>query len=201
MLDYLGLGDDLTEEEQMVRDTAREFIDEEIRPEIGEHFVEGTFPTEKIAEMGELGFYGPNLDGYGSLGLGERAYGLLMEELEACDSGVRSMASVQGALVMYPIHAYGSEEQKETWLPKLGSGEAVGCFGLTEPNHGSNPNGMETRAEKDGDEYVLNGNKTWITNAPIADIAVVWARDVSAEDSPIRDSSLRPSATASQRTR
>ncbi|WP_020221524.1 acyl-CoA dehydrogenase family protein [Halarchaeum acidiphilum] len=186
MLDYLGLGDDLTEEERMVRDTAREFLDEEIRPDIGEHFVEGTFPIEKIPEMGELGFYGPNLEGYGSLGLGERAYGLLMEELEACDSGMRSMASVQGALVMYPIHAYGNEEQKETWLPKLGSGEAVGCFGLTEPNHGSNPSEMETRAERDGDEYILNGNKTWITNSPIADVAVVWARDVSSEDSPVR---------------
>jgi len=186
MLDYLGLSDDLTEEERMVRDTAREFLDAEIRPDVGDHFVDGTFPTEKISEMGELGFYAPNLDGYGMLGLGERAYGLLMEELEACDSGMRSMASVQGALVMYPIHAYGSETQKETWLPRLADGDAVGCFGLTEPNHGSNPNGMQTHAEQDGDEYVLNGTKTWITNAPIADVAVVWARDVSAADSPVR---------------
>jgi len=186
MLDYLGLGDDLTEEERMVRDTAREFLDEEVRPDVGEHFVEGTFPTETIPVMGELGFYGPNLEGYGSLGLGERAYGLLMEELEACDSGMRSMASVQGALVMYPIHAYGSEEQRAEWLPRLATGEAVGCFGLTEPNHGSNPSGMEARAEREGDEYVLNGTKTWITNAPIADVAVVWARDVAVADSPVR---------------
>jgi glutaryl-CoA dehydrogenase len=136
--------------------------------------------------MGELGFYAPTIDGYGLPGVGDRAYGILMQELEAGDSGLRSMASVQGALVMYPIHAFGSEEQKERWLPDLGTGEAVGCFGLTEPEHGSNPSGMQTRAEKDGDEYVLNGSKTWITNSPIADVAVVWARDTSAEDSPVR---------------
>ena len=186
MLDYLDLGSDLTEEERMIRDTAREFLEEEVCPDIAEHYIEGTFPKEIIPEMGELGFYGPNLEGYGMLGIGERAYGLLMAELEACDSGLRSMASVQGALVMYPIHAFGSEEQKEEWLPKLASGEAVGCFGLTEPNHGSNPGGMETHAVKDGDEYVLNGSKTWITNSPISDVAVVWARDRSAEDDPIR---------------
>jgi glutaryl-CoA dehydrogenase len=186
MLDYLDLGADLTEEERMIRDTAREFVQEEVCPDIAEHYIEGTFPKEIIPEMGELGFYGPNLEGYGMLGIGERAYGLLMSELEACDSGLRSMASVQGALVMYPIHAFGSEEQKEEWLPKLASGEAVGCFGLTEPNHGSNPGGMETYAEKEGDEYVLNGNKTWITNSPISDVAVVWARDRSATDDPIR---------------
>ena len=186
MLDYLDLGADLTEEERMIRDTAREFVQEEVCPDIADHYIEGTFPKEIIPEMGELGFYGPNLEGYGMLGIGERAYGLLMAELEACDSGLRSMASVQGALVMYPIHAFGSEEQKEKWLPKLASGEAVGCFGLTEPNHGSNPGGMETYAVKDGDEYVLNGNKTWITNSPISDVAVVWARDRSAADDPIR---------------
>ena len=186
MLDYVGLEADLAEEERMIRDTAREFVDERVKPDIGEHFEEGTFPEELIAEMGELGFYAPNLDGYGLPDVSETAYGLLMQELEAGDSGVRSMASVQGALVMYPIHAYGSDEQKDRWLEALGSGEAVGCFGLTEPEHGSNPAGMETRAEKDGNEYVLSGSKTWITNSPIADVAVVWARDTSAEDSPVR---------------
>jgi len=132
--------------------------------------------------MGELYFYAPNLEGYGLPGVSETAYGLLMHELEACDSGIRSMASVQGALVMYPIYAHGSEEQKETWLPKLASGEAVGCFGLTEPEHGSNPTGMETSAEYEDKGYVLDGSKTWITNSPIADVAVVWARDRSPDD-------------------
>ncbi|WP_227353283.1 acyl-CoA dehydrogenase family protein [Haladaptatus salinisoli] len=186
MLDYAELEADLGQEERMVRDTAREFVAEHVTPDIGDHFEAGTFPEEIIPEMGELGFYAPNLDGYGLPGVSETAYGLLMQELEACDSGLRSMASVQGALVMYPIHAYGSEEQKERWLPALGEGTAVGCFGLTEPEHGSNPSGMETYAEKDGDEYVLNGSKTWITNSPIADVAVVWARDRSADDTPVR---------------
>ncbi|SEO55438.1 glutaryl-CoA dehydrogenase [Halogranum amylolyticum] len=186
MLDYVELEADLDAEERLIRDTAREFVAEEVRPEIGDHYLEGTFPTELIPEMGELGFYAPNLDGYGLPNVSETAYGLLMQELEACDSGLRSMASVQGALVMYPIHAFGSDEQKETWLPKLGAGEAVGCFGLTEPEHGSDPSSMETRAERDGDSYVLNGSKTWITNSPIADVAVVWARDTSADERPIR---------------
>ncbi|QLG28510.1 acyl-CoA dehydrogenase family protein [Halorarum halophilum] len=186
MLDYVGLEADLSAEEKLIRDTAREFVAEEVQPDIADHYENGTFPTELIPEMGELGFYAPNLEGYGSPNVSERAYGLLMQELEACDSGLRSMASVQGALVMYPIHAFGSEAQKEEWLPALGEGEAVGCFGLTEPEHGSNPSGMETRAERDADGYVLNGSKTWITNSPIADVAVVWARDVSAGDDPIR---------------
>jgi alkylation response protein AidB-like acyl-CoA dehydrogenase len=186
MLDYVGLESELTSEEKMVRDTAREFVDEKVRPDIGDHWIEGTFPTELVEEMGELGFYAPNLDGYGLPDLSERAYGLLMQELEACDSGLRSMASVQGALVMYPIHAFGSDAQKDTWLEALGEGRAVGCFGLTEPNHGSNPTGMETYAEADGDGYVLNGTKTWITNSPLADVAVVWARDRSADDDPVR---------------
>jgi alkylation response protein AidB-like acyl-CoA dehydrogenase len=186
MLDYVGLESDLGEEERLIRDTARRFVDEQVRPDIGDHFQAGTFPTELIEEMGELGFYAPNLDGYGLPDVSETAYGLLMQELEAGDSGLRSMASVQGALVMYPIHAYGSDEQKERWLPALRDGEAVGCFGLTEPEHGSNPSAMETRAEADGDEYVLSGSKTWITNAPIADVAVVWARETSAEGSPVR---------------
>ena len=186
MLDYVGLEADLGEEERLIRDTAREFVDERVRPDIGDHFQAGTFPTELVSEMGEMGFYAPNLDGYGLPNVSETAYGILMQELEACDSGLRSMASVQGALVMYPIHAYGSDAQKDRWLPALGEGEAVGCFGLTEPEHGSNPSAMETRAERDGDEYVLSGSKTWITNSPIADVAVVWARETSAEGSPVR---------------
>ena len=186
MLDYVDLGADLTEEETLIRDTAREFVAEEVQPEIADHYEAGTFPTELSPEMGELGFYAPNLEGYGSPNVSERAYGVLMQELEACDSGLRSMASVQGALVMYPIHAFGSEAQKEEWLPALGQGEAVGCFGLTEPEHGSNPAGMETTAERDADGFVLNGAKTWITNSPIADVAVVWARLSSAEGSPVR---------------
>ncbi|MFC7214105.1 acyl-CoA dehydrogenase family protein [Saliphagus sp. GCM10025334] len=182
MLDYLSLEADLEEEERLIRDTAREFVEKEVASDIGDHFENGTFPTDLIPEMGEMGFYAPNLEGYGSPNVSETAYGLLMQELEACDSGLRSMASVQGALVMYPIHTYGSEAQKEEWLPKLGAGEAVGCFGLTEPEHGSNPSGMETRAEKDGEGYVLNGSKTWITNSPIADVAVVWAKDRSSDE-------------------
>jgi len=186
MLDYLGLEADLDTEERMIRDTARGFVSEQVAPDIADHFVEGTFPEEIIGEMGELGFYAPNLSGYDLPDVNERAYGLLMQELEAGDSGVRSMASVQGALVMYPIHAYGSDEQKDQWLPALGTGEAVGCFGLTEPGQGSDPSSMETRAERDGEEYVLQGSKTWITNSPIADVALVWARDTSAEDAPVR---------------
>ncbi|UHQ98176.1 acyl-CoA dehydrogenase family protein (plasmid) [Natrinema zhouii] len=186
MLDYYGLEADLSEEERMIQESAREFVDETVRPDIGEHWIEGTFPRDLIPEMGEMGFYAPNLGGYGSPNVSEKAYGLLMQELEACDSGLRSMASVQGALVMYPIHAYGSEEQKEEWLPKLGSGEAVGCFGLTEPEHGSNPTAMETRAEDADGGYRLNGSKTWITNSPIADVAVVWARDQTDPDTPVR---------------
>jgi len=203
MLDYVDLEADLGEEERMIRDTARRFVEDHVSPEIGEHFEAGTFPEEIIPEMGELGFYAPNLDGYGSPGVSETAYGLLMQELEAGDSGVRSMASVQGALVMYPIYASGSEAQRERWLGPLARGEAVGCFGLTEPEHGSNPSAMETRAERDsaegtsadpreatasrdGDGYRLSGTKTWVTNAPVADVALVWAKDRSAETDPVR---------------
>jgi alkylation response protein AidB-like acyl-CoA dehydrogenase len=186
MLDFVDLEADLDEGERMIRDTAREFVDEQVRPDIGDHFEAGTFPEDLIAEMGDLGFYAPNLEGYDLPNVSERAYGLLMQELEAGDSGIRSMASVQGALVMYPIHAFGSDAQKERWLPSLAAGEEVGCFGLTEPDHGSNPAGMETSAERDGDGYVLDGAKTWITNAPIADVALVWARDRSADGDPVR---------------
>ncbi|QZP36643.1 acyl-CoA dehydrogenase family protein [Halobaculum magnesiiphilum] len=186
MLDYVGLEADLSAEEKLIRDTAREFVAEEVAPDIADHYEAGTFPTDLIPDMGDLGFYAPNLEGYGSPNVSERAYGLLMQELEACDSGLRSMASVQGALVMYPIHAFGSDAQKEEWLPALGRGEAVGCFGLTEPEHGSNPSGMETRAERDADGFVLNGEKTWITNSPIADVAVVWAKLTDDDGSPVR---------------
>jgi glutaryl-CoA dehydrogenase len=186
MLDYVDLEADLDEEERLIRDTAREFVDEQVRPDIADHYMAGTFPMELIPEMGELGFYAPNLSGYGLPDVSETAYGLLMQELEACDSGLRSMASVQGALVMYPIATYGSESQKDRWLPALAEGTAVGCFGLTEPDHGSNPAGMETSAERSGDGFVLDGTKTWITNAPIADVAVVWARVRSREGDPVR---------------
>ena len=186
MLDYVDLEQDLNREERMILETARDFVAERVKPEIETHFEEGTFPMELIDEMGELGFYAPNLDGYGLPNISETGYGLLMQELESGDSGVRSMASVQGALVMYPIHAYGSDAQKERWLPALSKGEAVGCFGLTEPAHGSNPAGMETSAVRDGDGYVLNGSKTWITNAPIADVCIIWARDQSEEETPVR---------------
>jgi glutaryl-CoA dehydrogenase len=181
MLDYLDLEQDLTEEQRRVRDTAREFVENEVKPDIAEYYQRGEFPEHLIEEMGELGFYAPNIEGYGLPGVDEKSYGLVMQELEAGDSGIRSMASVQGSLVMYPIHAYGSEEQKEKYLPALGRGEMVGCFGLTEPEHGSEPSAMETTARKEGDEYVINGAKTWITNSPIADVALVWARDEGGE--------------------
>jgi len=181
MFDYLNLEQDLNEEQRRVRDTARDFVENEVKPDIADYYQRGEFPTHLIEEMGELGFYAPNIDGYGLPGVDEKSYGLVMQELEAGDSGIRSMASVQGSLVMYPIHAYGSEEQKERYLPALGRGEMVGCFGLTEPEHGSEPSAMETTARKEGDEYVLNGAKTWITNSPIADVALVWARDEGGE--------------------
>jgi len=184
MLDYLALEESLTEEERMIQETAREFASD-LRDDIADHYHDGTFPTAAIEQMGELGFYAPHLDSEWLPGVSERAYGLVMQELEACDSGVRSMASVQGALVIYPIFAFGSDEQKERWLPGLASGELVGCFGLTEPDHGSNPAGMETSAVSEDDGYRLNGSKTWITNSPIADVAVVWGR-TDGGDGPVR---------------
>ncbi|PSQ43544.1 acyl-CoA dehydrogenase [Halobacteriales archaeon SW_7_68_16] len=186
MLDYLDLDGDLSETERLVRDTAREFVDERVRPDIGDHFEAGTLPMDLVGEMADLDFYGPNIEHEATAGVSDCAYGLVMRELEAGDSGVRSMASVQGSLVMYPIDAYGSPTQRDRWLPALADGEAVGCFGLTEPDHGSNPSGMETTAERDGDGYRLSGTKTWITNAPIADVALVWARDTAAEGNPVR---------------
>ncbi len=175
-VDFLQFDSLLSEQELLVRQTARQFVDDRVLPVIREAFNTGAFPKQLISEMGHLGFLGANLEGYGCAGMNNIEYGLIMQELERGDSGIRSFASVQGALVMYPIYTYGSDEQKEHWLPALQSGQAVGCFGLTEPGFGSNPAGMRTIAEKRGDQWILNGEKTWITNGSIADIAVVWAR-------------------------
>ncbi len=176
-VDYYELDDLLTEEERMVRDTTRDFVSEAIMPIIGECYEEGRFPMEIIPQVGELGLLGPNLpEEYGGAGLGPVAYGLIMQELERGDSGIRSFVSVQGSLVMWPIFAYGSEEQKAKWLPAMAKGEKIGCFGLTEPDHGSNPAGMVTHAKQDGGDWIINGAKMWITNGTISDVAVVWAR-------------------------
>jgi glutaryl-CoA dehydrogenase len=175
-VDYMLFDSQLTEQELLVRQTARRFTDERILPVIRECYRDGRFPSELIAGMAELGFLGANLEGFGCAGMSNVEYGLIMQELERGDSGVRSFVSVQGALVMYPILTYGSEEQKNKWLPKLQSGEAIGCFGLTEPGFGSNPGGMLTTAKQAGGDWILNGEKTWITNGSVADIAVVWAR-------------------------
>ena len=160
----------------MVRDTARRFVDDRVVPVVRDAFNAGTFPRQLVPEMAELGFFGANLEGYGCAGMNNIEYGLIMQELERGDSGIRSFVSVQGALVMYPIYKFGSDEQKQRWLPALQSGEAIGCFGLTEPDFGSNPSSMRTTAAKRGSQWVLNGEKTWITNGSVADVAVVWAR-------------------------
>ena len=175
-VDYYEIEGLLSEEERMSRDVARVFTDEQILPVVGRHFREGTFPVDLIRKMGALGFLGANLQGYGCAGINNVAYGLIMQELERGDSGVRSFASVQGSLVMYPILAFGSEAQKERWVPRLASGEAVGCFGLTEPDFGSDPGRMATKAVRQGAEFVLNGTKLWITNGSLADVAVIWAK-------------------------
>ncbi len=176
MSDYLDIDWMLSDEEKLVRQTARAFVAAEAQPLIREAFAQGRFPMELVRGFGELGLLGANLEGYGCAGMSNVDYGLIMLELERCDSGVRSFASVQGALVMYPIHAFGTEEQKRRWLPKLAKGDAIGAFGLTEPEFGSNPSGMTTTAAPDGDGWILNGEKTWITNGGIADVNVVWAR-------------------------
>ncbi|HUE30577.1 MAG TPA: acyl-CoA dehydrogenase [Verrucomicrobiae bacterium] len=176
-VDYYGLDELLGEEERMTRASVRSFVEREVLPVIERCHSEEQFPRPLIPRMGELGFFGANLKGYGCAGLSNVAYGLIMQELEAGDSGLRSMASVQGSLAMFAIWRWGSEEQKQRWLPAMASGRAIGCFGLTEPDHGSDPGGMETRARRDGSGYVLSGVKRWITNGSIADVSVVWAKD------------------------
>ena len=183
--DFLHLDSTFSEDELLVRRSARDFVEDNVVPIIEECFREGRFPRELVRTMGEMGFYGANLEGYGCAGMSNVEYGLVMQELERGDSGLRSFVSVQSALVMYPIYTFGSEEQKSTWLPALASGEKIGCFGLTEPGFGSNPGGMTTRARKSGDEYILNGEKMWITSGTLADISVVWAK-VEDEDNRVR---------------
>ncbi|MEK6768906.1 MAG: acyl-CoA dehydrogenase family protein [Gemmatimonadota bacterium] len=176
-VDFYDLDSLLSEEERAVRDTVRQWVDDKLIPVINEHYLEGRFPKHLVPEMAELGFFGANLpEEYGCAGLNNVAYGLIMQELERGDSGVRSFASVQGGLVMYPIYAFGSEEQKQHWLPKLASGEKIGCFGLTEPDYGSNPAGMITTARETKDGWVVNGAKMWITNGSTAQVAIVWAK-------------------------
>lgn len=175
-VDYLQIDTLFNDDELLVRQTARQFAQDRVVPIIRDCYRDARFPSELIPELGRLGFLGANLAGYGCAGMSNVEYGLIMQELERADSGLRSFVSVQGALVMYPILTFGSAEQKQRWLPRLQSGEAVGCFGLTEPDFGSNPAGMRATARREGDCWVLNGEKTWITNGTAADVAVVWAR-------------------------
>ncbi|HZQ67650.1 MAG TPA: acyl-CoA dehydrogenase family protein [Terriglobales bacterium] len=175
-VDFIEFDSLLSDDERLVRDTSRKFIEDNLVPIIEECNRAGRFPRELVKPMAELGFFGASLKGYGCAGMSNVEYGLVMQEMERGDSGVRSFVSVQSALVMYPIYAFGSDEQKQTWLPALQKGEKLGCFGLTEPDFGSNPGGMRTRARKSGKEYVLNGEKMWITSGTIADVAVIWAK-------------------------
>ena len=175
-VDFYNLDQHLTEEELMVRDLVRDWVDEEVLPIIEDYYTKGTFPLELIPKIGEMGLFGCNLSGYECAGLSNVAYGVICQELERGDSAIRSCVSVQGSLTMYPIHAFGTEEQKNKYLPGMAKGELIGCFGLTEPDHGSDPGGMETKAVDDGDSYLLNGAKMWITNGTIADLAIVWAK-------------------------
>jgi glutaryl-CoA dehydrogenase len=175
-VDFIQFDSLLSDDELIVRASTRAFVEDNLIPIIEQCNRDGRFPRELVRPMGELGFYGATLEGYGCAGVNNVEYGLLMQELERGDSGIRSFVSVQSALVMYPIYAFGSDQQKDTWLAKMATGEKVGCFGLTEPDFGSNPGGMRTRARKDGDEYVLNGEKMWITSGSIADVAVIWAK-------------------------
>ena len=176
-VDYYGLDELLAEDERMTRASVRSFVEREVLPVIERCHAEERFPTGLVPRMAALGVFGANLEGYGCAGLSNVAYGLIMQELEAGDSGLRSMASVQGSLAMYAIWRWGSEEQKRRWLPEMAAGRAIGCFGLTEPDHGSDPGAMETRARRDGGAWVLSGTKRWITNGSISDVAVVWAKD------------------------
>ena len=175
-LDYFAIDELYSEEERMARDTVRAFVQAEVMPDIGKHFTAGTFPRELIRRFGALGLLGASLTGYGCSGMSATAYGLICQELERGDSGIRSFCSVQSSLVMYPIWAFGTEAQKERWLPPMATGEVVGCFGLTEPDFGSNPSGMLTTAVRDGDGFRINGTKRWITNGSIAQLALVWAK-------------------------
>ena len=184
-VDFLHLDSSFSEDELLVRRTARDFVEDNLVPIIEECFRTERFPRELVPVMGELGFFGANLQGYGCAGMSNVEYGLVMQELERGDSGFRSFVSVQSALVMYPIYTFGSDEQKNTWLPALATGEKLGCFGLTEPGFGSNPGGMTTTARKSGEEYILNGEKMWITSGTISDVAVVWAK-VEEEDGNVR---------------
>ena len=184
-VDFIEYDSLLSDDERLVRDNTRKFIEENLVPIIELCNRDGRFPKELIAPMGELGFYGASLEGYGCAGMSAVEYGLMTQELERGDSGVRSFVSVQSGLCMYPIYAFGSEEQKQKYLPKMAKGEILGCFGLTEPDAGSNPGSMRTRAKKDGDSYILNGEKMWITSGSIADIAIIWAK-VEDEDDRIR---------------
>jgi glutaryl-CoA dehydrogenase len=184
-VDFIDFDSLLSEDEILVRDTTRKFVEDNVIPGIEQWNRDGVFPRELVRPMGELGFYGASLKGYGCAEMSNVEYGLVMQELERGDSGLRSFVSVQSALVMYPIYAFGSDEQKERWLPAMAKGEKLGCFGLTEPDAGSNPGAMRTRARKDGNEYVLNGEKMWITSGSIADVAVIWAK-VDDEDGKVR---------------
>ncbi len=175
-VDYLELDALLSDEERLARDTVREFVDDQVKPIIEECHREARTPLELVPKIAELGLFGSTIDEYGLPGLGNVAYGLIMQELERGDSGLRSFVSVQSSLVMYPIYTFGSRPQRDRWIPALGSGEAIGCFGLTEPDFGSNPGGMRTTARRDGSQWVLNGSKQWITNGTLADVAVVWAK-------------------------
>lgn len=177
MVDFYKVDELLTDDERMVRDTIRSFVEKELLPVIEKHHREGTFPKNLIPQLAELGTLGATIHGYGCAGLSYTSYGIIMRELERGDSGLRSFVSVQGALCMYPIATFGSEEQKQKYLPGMANGKIIGCFGLTEPDFGSNPGGMVTRAKKDGNDYILNGAKMWITNGSVADLAIVWAKE------------------------
>jgi len=184
-VDFLHLDASFSEDELLVRRTARDFVEDKVIPIIEECYRTERFPRELVPIMGELGFFGATIDGYGCAGMSNVEYGLVMQEMERGDSGLRSFVSVQSALCMYPIYTFGSDEQKNTWLPAMAKGEKLGCFGLTEPGFGSNPGGMTTVARRSGDEYILNGEKMWITSGNIADVAVIWAK-VQEEDNPVR---------------